>query len=120
VAKNFRTPHNRGEVDLIAWDRGVLCFVEVKNHAQPGLVPPEVAVDADKEQHIMSVARRYVRRLRANARPACRFDIVSVVLEDERGDLTIRLHKGGFSLRTVRHAEREAAGQDYRRHWWRR
>ena len=120
VAKNFRTPHNRGEIDLIAWDRGVLCFVEVKTHAQAGLVPPGVAVDADKKQHIRSVARRYVRRLRANVPPACRFDIVSVVLEDERGELRIRLQKGAFSWRTVRHAEREALGQDYRRHWWRR
>jgi Holliday junction resolvase-like predicted endonuclease len=38
VAKNFRTPHNRGEIDLIGWDRGVLCFVEVKTQAQRGLV----------------------------------------------------------------------------------
>ena len=52
VAKNFRTPNNRGEIDLIGWDHGVLCFVEVKTHAQAGLVPPEVAVDADKKQHI--------------------------------------------------------------------
>ena len=49
VAKNFRTPHNRGEIDLIGWDHGVLCFVEVKTHSQPGLVPPEMAVDSDKE-----------------------------------------------------------------------
>lgn len=60
VAKNFRTPHNRGEIDLIGWDHGVLCFVEVKTQAQPGLVPPEMAVDAAKKQHILSVAKRYV------------------------------------------------------------
>jgi putative endonuclease len=120
VAKNFRTPHNRGEIDLIGWDRGVLCFVEVKTHAAPGLVPPEIAVDADKKQHIRSVARRYVRRLRSSVAPACRFDVVSVVLGDERGDLTIRLHKGAFSWRSVRHTEREPSGGDYRRHWWRK
>jgi putative endonuclease len=120
VAKNFRTPHNRGEIDLIGWDRGVLCFVEVKTHAQPGLVPPEVAVDADKKQHVRSVARRYVRRLRGNVASACRFDVVSVVLGDERGEPTIRLRKGAFSWRSSHHAGRDAIGQDYRRHWWRR
>ena len=30
VARNFRTPRCRGEIDLIGWDRDVLCFVEVK------------------------------------------------------------------------------------------
>jgi putative endonuclease len=120
VAKNFRTPHNRGEIDLIGWDRGVPCFVEVKTHAEPGLVPPEVAVDADKKQHIRSVARRYVRRLRASVAPACRFDIVSVVLGGERGEPTIRLHKGAFPWRSSHHAERDALWQDHRPRWWRR
>jgi putative endonuclease len=119
VAKNFRTPRNRGEIDLIGWDRGVLCFVEVKTHAQTGLVPPEVAVDADKKQHVRSVARKYVRRLRASVSPACRFDVVSVVLGDERGEPTIRLHKGAFSWRSS-HGERDAVVRDDRRHWWRR
>src|SRR5271169_2790670 len=115
VAKNFRTPHNRGEIDLIGWDHDVLCFVEVKTHAQAGLVPPEAAVDVDKKQHIRSVARKYVRRLRGNMRPACRFDIVSVVLGDERSEPIIRLHKGAFSWKISRHCERDAIGQDYRR-----
>ena len=69
VARNFRTPHNRGEIDLIGWELGVLCFVEVKTHAHAGLVPPEMAVDAAKQHHILSVARRYVRRLPGDGPP---------------------------------------------------
>ena len=107
VAKNFRTPHNRGEIDLIGWDQGVLCFVEVKTHAQPGLVPPEMAVDAAKKAHILSVAKRYVRRLPGDKRPACRFDIVSVVLGDDRSKPTVRLYKGAFSWNTGRRPQRE-------------
>jgi putative endonuclease len=30
VARNFRSPHCRGQIDLIGWDHDVLCFIEVK------------------------------------------------------------------------------------------
>jgi putative endonuclease len=30
VARNFRSPNRRGEIDLIAWHKEVLCFIEVK------------------------------------------------------------------------------------------
>ncbi len=30
VARNFRSPNRRGEIDLIGWDNDVLCFIEVK------------------------------------------------------------------------------------------
>jgi putative endonuclease len=30
VARNFRSPRCKGEIDLIGWDKDVLCFVEVK------------------------------------------------------------------------------------------
>ncbi len=120
VAKNFRTPHNRGEIDLIGWDRGVLCFVEVKTHAQPGLVPPEMAVDSAKKAHILSVAKRYVRRLPGGKRPACRFDIVSVVLGGRRNKPTIRLYKGAFSWTSGHQQQREPYDFYDRKRWWRR
>src|SRR3974390_2164813 len=69
VAKNFRTARDHGEIDMIGWDDGVLCFVEVKTHSRTGLVPPEVAVDTAKRSHIRSVARRYVRQLRLGGIP---------------------------------------------------
>jgi putative endonuclease len=119
VAKNFRTPHNRGEIDLVAWDHGVLCFVEVKTHAQPGLVPPEIAVDAAKKQHVLSVARRYVRRLPGNRPPSCRFDVVSVVLGADRSKPRIKLYKGAFAWKTSGHAERTPYVARDRKRWWR-
>jgi putative endonuclease len=120
VARNFRTPYNRGEIDLIGWDHGVLCFVEVKTHTHAGLVPPEMAVDKGKKQHILSVARRYVRRLPGGKPPACRFDIVSVVLEDRKRKPTIRLYKSAFSWNTGRHSKREPYDYHDRKRWWRR
>jgi len=76
VARNFRTPHCPGEIDLIAWDHDVLCFVEVKTRTSHDVKTPESAVDRHKRREIAQVAREYLRRLP----PACqwRFDIVSV------------------------------------------
>lgn len=97
VAKNFRTARDHGEIDIIGWDGATLCFVEVKTHSKAGYVPPEVAVDPAKRAHIRSVARRYLRQLRVERPPVCRFDVVSVVLGEERQGPAIRLHKGAFA-----------------------
>src|SRR5437660_4924816 len=45
VARNFRSPRRRGEIDLIGWDKGVLCFVEVKTRTTRDVKPAEAAVD---------------------------------------------------------------------------
>ena len=99
VARNFRTARDHGEIDMIGWDDSVLCFIEVKTHSRSRPVPPEVAVDTVKRSHIRSVARRYVRQLRLERIPACRFDVVSVVLGEEHRGPQIRLHKGAFRWR---------------------
>jgi putative endonuclease len=76
VARNFRTPRCRGEIDLIAWDADVLCFIEVKTRSSRDVKTAEAAVDRHKRREIAQVAREYLRRLP----PMCqwRFDIVSV------------------------------------------
>jgi len=76
VARNFRTPRCRGEIDLIGWDHDVLCFVEVKTRTTMDVKTPEAAVDRHKRREIAQVAREYLRRVP----PSCqwRFDIVSV------------------------------------------
>jgi putative endonuclease len=105
VAKNFRSAKDHGEIDIIGWDEGVLCFVEVKTLAQPGFAPPETAVDKAKRSHIRSVARRYIQQLRTERPPQCRFDVVSVILGDGNRSPAIRLHKGAFTWRTTRFPE---------------
>ena len=45
VARNFRSPNRRGEIDLIAWHKDVLCFVEVKTRTTHDVKPAEAAVD---------------------------------------------------------------------------
>lgn len=79
VARNYRTPRCRGEIDLIGWDRDVLCFIEVKTRTSLDVKPPEAAVDRHKRREIAEVAREYLRQLP----PMCqwRIDIVSVYYE---------------------------------------
>jgi putative endonuclease len=82
VARNFRTPRCRGEIDLIGWDADVLCFVEVKTRTSRDVKPPEAAVDRHKRREVAAVIRDYLRRLPASCQ--WRFDIVSVYYEYSR------------------------------------
>ena len=79
VARNFRSPRCRGEIDLIGWDADVLCFIEVKTRTSRDVKPPEAAVDRHKRREMAAVAREYLRLLP----PLCqwRIDIVSVYYE---------------------------------------
>ena len=40
VSRNFRSSRCRGEIDLIAWDKDVLCFIEVKTRTTLAVKPP--------------------------------------------------------------------------------
>ena len=82
VARNFRSPRCRGEIDLIGWDKDVLCFVEVKTRTSHDVKPAEAAVDHHKRREVAQVAREYMRRLPGSCQ--WRFDIVSVYY-DGRG-----------------------------------
>jgi len=76
VARNYRSPRCPGEIDLIAWNKDVLVFIEVKTRTSTDVKTPEAAVDRHKRREIAQVIRDYVRRLP----PTCqwRFDVVSV------------------------------------------
>ena len=82
VARNYRSHRKHGEIDLIGWDRDVLCFIEVKTRTSHDVKPAEAAVDHAKRRELSYVARDYLRRLP----PSCqwRFDIVSVYYEERQ------------------------------------
>jgi putative endonuclease len=76
VARNFRSPRCRGEIDLIGWEKDVLCFVEVKTRSTLDVKPGEAAVDRHKRREVAAVAREYLRRSPLSCQ--WRFDVVSV------------------------------------------
>jgi putative endonuclease len=76
IARNFRSPRCRGEIDLIGWDKDVLCFIEVKTRSTRDVKPGEAAVDQHKRREIAIVVRDYLRHLPAQYQ--WRFDVVSV------------------------------------------
>lgn len=96
VARNFRTPRCRGEIDLIGWDGDVLCFVEVKTRTTHDVKTAEAAVDYHKRTEVAQVARDYLRQLP----PSCqwRFDIVGVYYGDRESRPLIELFRNA-SLR---------------------
>lgn len=118
VATNFRVPQNRGEIDLIAWDGEVLCFIEVKTRIGEGLMPPEAAVDAAKRSHIRSVARSYLRRLPGEQDPPCRFDVVSVTYPQVGAKPMLRLIKSAFNWQSRRSRDWEYIAPPPRRESW--
>lgn len=80
VARRWSSGELPGDVDLIAWDGTVLCFVEVKTRTARDARPAEAAVDGAKRNTLRRLARQYVRQLGQETAPPVRFDVVSVYL----------------------------------------
>jgi putative endonuclease len=69
-----------GDIDLIAWQGPMLCFVEVKTRTAHDIAAAEIAVDSHKRNTLRRLARRYVRQLPQQIAPPVRFDVLSVYL----------------------------------------
>lgn len=76
VARNFRSPRCRGEIDLIGWEDDILCFIEVKTRTTLDVKPGEAAVDRHKRREVAAMVREYLRRYPLSCQ--WRFDVVSV------------------------------------------
>lgn len=78
VARRWSGGNLPGDVDLIAWQGELLCFVEVKTRTAHDMTPAEVAVDSHKRRVLRRLARQYVRQLPQETAPQVRFDVLSV------------------------------------------
>ncbi|HEY0784523.1 MAG TPA: YraN family protein [Acidobacteriaceae bacterium] len=84
VARDWQSPKMRGDIDLIAWDGDILCFVEVKTRTTRGLATAEAAVDDHKRRTLRRLAAHYLRHQPDGT--LCRFDILSVYLDGAAGN----------------------------------
>jgi putative endonuclease len=83
VARGWKSGQVRGDLDLIAWEDGTLCFIEVKTRTTRAFATAEAAVDEDKRSILRRLARQYLRQLPVQDVPI-RFDILSIYLEPEK------------------------------------
>ena len=92
VARRWKTPKLRGDVDLIGWERDQLCFVEVKTRARRDrMTPAETAVDREKQTMLRRMAGAYLRGFPADKRNGVviRFDVVAVYLEGKQTEFEL-------------------------------
>lgn len=84
-----------GEIDIIAQDKGTICFVEVKARHSLDLGAPEEAVFARKQSRICKVAIYYLKSKNLLERLS-RFDVLTLLYTDNLPKIS--LIKNAFEL----------------------
>lgn len=93
--RNVRT--RAGEIDLVAKEGKTLVFVEVKTGKAPIGEPPQTAVNTRKQNRLGKLAHGYLK-LKRLRQVSCRFDVVSVIFNDEGAVKAIRHIPNAFSV----------------------
>lgn len=95
-----------GEIDIVAWDGGTLCFVEVKTRSRSSIATPQGAVTPAKQRQIARLALAYAAHhglLDNEADAPLRFDVVAVTVTPAMPDVLNGDRNGIRS--SVRHTE---------------
>jgi putative endonuclease len=77
IERNFKCA--LGEIDIIAWEKDMLVFVEVKTRRTKDFGGPAAAVNQRKQRQLSRVALTYLNQKKLAEMPA-RFDVVAVEL----------------------------------------
>ncbi|HKF52297.1 MAG TPA: YraN family protein [Candidatus Acidoferrales bacterium] len=96
VARNYRVPGDKAEIDMVGYDGSVLAFVEVKTRSGTDEHPgrPEEAVTQEKRIHVERMAKRFLAERRTPG-VSWRFDVVAI--ESRSGSPpSVRLYKNAF------------------------
>ncbi len=91
IEKNYKCKY--GEIDIIAVEKNVLCFIEVKSRRSIEYGLPEEYVDKRKQDKLIKTAHIYSIAKKSNI-PDRRFDVVSVDLNN----LACRVIKNAFEV----------------------
>lgn len=84
---NYRTPF--GEIDIIAYDRNFIVFIEVKYRKNKEYGAPEEAIDIKKKTHIIRSALFYLKYY-DKIDSSFRFDVIALT------PTTLRHYKNAF------------------------
>jgi putative endonuclease len=77
-----------GEIDIIARDKGVICFVEVKARHSLRQGAPQEAVTLAKQRQISRVAVSYLKSKDLLVQPA-RFDVLGLLYTKAAPEITL-------------------------------
>ncbi len=97
VARNWRSPRRRGEIDLIGWEGKTLCFIEVKTRSSSDVASAEAALDAEKRDELCAMARDFLRRHPHDG--TSRFDVVTIYRAESNAEPEIAVFRDAFPLR---------------------
>lgn len=86
IQANFRC--KTGEVDLIMQKENLLVFVEVRSKSSSRYGEPLETVDKTKQDKIRKAAGYYLYTHPKMAEHYCRFDVVSVLWQNDRPQIT--------------------------------
>ena len=78
IERNYR--YGRGEIDIIANDKDILVFIEVKTRKNLEFGPPETAITKNKQNQIRRIATAYLVEKEISDTD-CRFDVVAILLK---------------------------------------
>jgi putative endonuclease len=92
IGRNTRDVIVRAEIDLVAYDGGTLCFIEVKTRTSDEIAPPQMNVDRRKRRQIARAARGY-RRMFGLMKAPYRYDVVTVIAKPGDSEPRIELLK---------------------------
>jgi len=82
IRRNFR--FLKGEIDIIAYEKKTLVFLEVKARKSKEFGPPEEAVTPSKQRQIRRVAKGFLAKNNLQE-VECRFDVLSLFFNDKKG-----------------------------------
>ena len=91
-SSNFYTA--MGELDIVAFKDGLLCFVEVKTRQEGTMLPPAAAVGHQKIENLRSAASFYMNKY--SLKCDFRFDIIEVLTDSNFKVTSINHIKGAF------------------------
>ena len=103
VCANFKTPVGRnrrgaivtGEIDVIAYEGDVLCFIEIKTRTSEEFSSAVSAVNLRKQRQIIRTAKRYRKLFHLND-IRFRYDAMGIVLNGKRAP-KIEYFRGYFN-----------------------